>query len=355
MGSAAGLGGTSTEDPWSEPVAASNPFSPAAHHYSFGEDFGYRDPGPHDISDVFGVVASEGEGVSPAFGSPAAGRSARTTPGTPQQSGSASTPRSQVRLLIGTPSREAVVVPGESSPRNLRSAVSSRPASPTEPSQPAAAMRRSQAPSWDTSYAGSSFGFDPGRRPQHPHPQSFQSSSTASSGGWPPSWPQQAARAAPVAAIALPFPAGPFGGGAWGGHGGFLDGQSYDGTYDSYGYQSMGRRGQSPGPWQDSLGQTYGSTEASEQTGASSLGGGGWPYRYSQYSLSRSRSAPSTISEGERERLQPTRLENRFGTGTGAVISAMVYPDATVASATYQTFVKIAKIYRQKLQGEQRM
>ncbi|XP_052122882.1 uncharacterized protein LOC113207189 [Frankliniella occidentalis] len=39
---------------------------------------------------------------------------------------------------------------------------------------------------------------------------------------------------------------------------------------------------------------------------------------------------------GRTGRLQPTRLENRFGTGTGAVISAMVYPDATVASATYQ-------------------
>ncbi|KAK3928467.1 Mitogen-activated protein kinase 6 [Frankliniella fusca] len=179
-------------------------------------------------------------------------------------------------------------------------------------------MRRARASSWDESYA-----YHPGRGPG-PGPAAHSYQSSGSSGAWPvsasvashrrklsvvfcppgarsaltQSWGQQAARAAPVAAMAMPYPAGPFGGSAWGG-------QSYDGSsYDSsYGYDSMARRMAGPGAGAgqgvDSLGQTYGSADVTGQpTGstASSLGAGGWPRRYS---LSRSRSAPSTVADGE--------------------------------------------------------
>ncbi|KAK3928468.1 DNA-binding protein Rfx5 [Frankliniella fusca] len=113
-----GLGGDGLEDPWSEPVASAG----TSPHFS-------PDYGAPNLSPVFGG----GGGGPPAFQSPAADRPVRTTPGAGAGAGTG-TPRSQVRLLIGTPSKEAVVVPGESSPRSLRSAVSSRPASPASAS-----------------------------------------------------------------------------------------------------------------------------------------------------------------------------------------------------------------------------
>ncbi|KAJ1527461.1 hypothetical protein ONE63_007436 [Megalurothrips usitatus] len=145
---------------------------------------------------------------------------------------------------------------------------------------------------------------------------------------------------APIAVAALALPVGqrpqqrPWGmaAAAWPGGGG---GASYEdsqypsssyGTYEAGGWFPGGGAG--GGGW-DSLGQSYGSAETTEPTHAgSSLGAGGWPYRYS---LSRSQSAPATSASEGASTLNEGMLSGSAGSEASASFRDVYYDETHYA------------------------